>query len=80
MENSKASFPERLEHAHLVADRDKKLMMVMAYDGVTLKATREQPGDAVEITTYDLYGTPVGSAFLPYEAFMEITDMLLQFH
>lgn len=66
-----------LEHAHLVMDREKRMMSVLRRDGVTIVAVREGMYQSIYITTYDQYGIPVGSVFLPYEAFDEILEMII---
>jgi hypothetical protein len=66
-----------LDHAHLVMDREKRMMTVLRRDGVTIVAVREGMYESIYLTTYDPFGIPVGSVWLPYEAFDEILEMLI---
>lgn len=79
MKSLETSYAATLDHAHLILGRDKKPLAVLQRDGVVIEATLENEGRAVGIKTYDLYGTPVGSLLLPYEAFDEILEMVIGF-
>lgn len=67
-----------LSHAHLVITRDKRALAVIVKGGLLIEATLK-PGVVELHTFYASDHFPIGEMLLPFEAFDEVLELVINF-